>query len=162
MKTLKKIIIAITILAVVVLIIFVFVVPMAINSQNKMTYGTFQDLEETKDCFRTNYEIKIQDLSDNALGNLVPTDSFCCEYQYEGKSYQVYAYVFKSADDAKAYFKNHTGNLTQDLTENFSLSSNTYFSTAFTSYKDCNAWHIAGGSLAQFNNMYAVLSEFLL
>lgn len=157
MQRKKTALIVIVIIAIIIVIVFAFVIPMVINSKSKISYRTFTNINDVESYFQTYFEIDTQNISDDGLGGLKPTESFACEFQYEGVSYKIFSYVFADIDDAKVYFRNHTGKSAESLSENFSLSSNTYFSTEFISYKDCNAWYIAGGSLTQFNKMYESL-----
>lgn len=161
MQKKRAALISIILIAIVFVIVIAFVIPMVINSKSKISYRTFTNLNDVESYFQTHFEIDTQDVLDNGLGDLKPTKSFACEFQYEGVSYKIFSYVFADIDDAKVYFRNHTGKSAESLSENFSLSSNTYFSTEFTSYKDCNAWHIVGGSLTQFNKMYESLLEVI-
>lgn len=159
MQKKRAALISIILIAIVVVIVIAFVVPLVINSKSKISYRTFANINDVENYFHTYFEIETQNITDNGLADLKPTKSFACEFQYEGVSYKIFSYVFADIDDAKVYFRNHTGKSAESLSENFSLSSNTYFSTEFTSYKDCNAWHIVGGSLTQFNKMYESLLE---
>lgn len=159
MQKKRAALISIILIAIVVVIVIAFVVPLVINSKNKISYRTFANINDVENYFHTYFEIETQNITDNGLADLKPAESFACEFQFEGEFYKIYSYVFADTDDAKAYFENHTGKSAESLSENFSLNSNTYFSTEFTSYKDCNAWHIVGGSLTQFNKMYESLLE---
>ena len=161
MRKWKILIIVLMIVVILALILFAFIIPIVIGSQNKISYRTFTDLAEIERYSRTNFEIGQEDLADHELGNLRTIDSFCCEYRFKGKTYRLYAYVFSSMEDAKTYFENRTGKVSEGLSENFSLSSNTYFSTEFTSFQDCNAWHLDGGGFSEFCEMYTALSEAL-
>lgn len=157
MQKKKTVLIAIAMIVIVAVVVFAFVIPMAVGAKSRIAYGTFTDIKEVEDYFRTHYKIDTQNVADKRLGKLQPVESFACEFQSEGVFYKIYSYVFADTDDAKTYFKNHTGISAEGLSENFSLSSNTYFSTELTSYRDRNAWHIDGGSLVTFNKMYDIL-----
>ena len=43
--------------------------------------------------------------NDKNLGDIVPLERFANVIQWEGKKYEVYAYVFENADDVKAYYE---------------------------------------------------------
>ena len=68
-----------------------------------------------------------------------------CEVDYEGHSYEVYAYVFADAEKAQQYFENVTGKKTQEAW-NFSCSGNVFFSTRYVIYSGNCAYLVKGGA----------------
>ena len=147
-----------------VAIIVGIIIPIIIYGVNLRGYDTFHDLIEVKEFFHENADIEIvsEEIQDRKLKSLVPSDSFCCQYKYQGRIYTIYAYQFKDIEESRQYYYNYTGKLSSQFMNTFSCSSNFYFSTNMTSFDNRNAWHIEGGGLIKFNEMYDSLLGALI
>ena len=145
-------------------IIVGIIIPIIIYGVNLREYDTFHDLIEVKEYFHENADIEIvsEEIQDRKLKGLVPSDSFCCQFKYQGRIYTIYAYQFKDIEESRQYYYNYTGKLSSQFMNTFSCSSNFYFSTSMTSFDNCNAWHIDGGGLIKFDEMYDSLLSVLI
>lgn len=145
-------------------IVIGIIIPIIFTGNKFIEYETFSDLTEVKEFFQENENIEIisEEIQDRKLKGLIPSDSFCCQYKYQGKTYTIYAYQFANIEESRQYYYNYTGKTSSQFVNTFSRSSNFYFSTSMTSFDNCNAWHIEGGGLMKFDEMYNSLLSLLV
>ena len=148
-----------------ILLVVGIIIPFIFTWNQFIEYETFSDLTEVKEFFQENENIEIvsEKIQDRKLKGLVPSDSFCCRYKYQGEIYTIYAYQFEDIKESRQYYYNYTGReIPSRFMNAFSSSSNFYFSTRMTSFDNCNAWHIEGGGLIKFGEMYESLLSVLI
>ena len=137
-----------------VALVFGLVIPIVKDGMEIKDYETFDNLSHLEVYFTENVDTISVDIQDEQLGELVPLDSFCCQYKYKDKIYILYAHQFDDLNDSRQYFYNYTKKNSNNLTINYSLSTNTYFHTELTSYENYNVWHIEGDGVDAFDEMY--------
>lgn len=144
MKIKRILIIIVIVLTISIVVLF----PIVSLFTKTFDHKYFTSIEEFH--FLQDYLVENSSLDDDEyLGTKIVVDSFTEKINYEGNTYNVYAYVFADSESSIAYFNQYTGkNSKTDW--NFSMSSNYYFNSKYIAYHENCLYRIEGGNYLAF------------
>ena len=159
MKKKKRITLSI-ILSILILMVFVFVIPMINILPSKVEYKMFDNVEE----FMFVEEIAEDILSpstDKNIKGISFTESKEFRIKYDGAIYNIYVYVFENINATNEYYKKVTGKH-NDRAETFSSSGNYYFSTSLVVLSNNRVYRITGPGNKKFTKFIGTMNTYLL
>lgn len=104
-------------------------------------YRNFLDIQ---DFDALNSYILEGELSDSKIKTLTPEASYVHYVKYNGKTFQIFAYIFSNLEETICYYDNCTGD--SPPFESFHRVSSTIFHTSFITYQNCCVYRVEGGN----------------
>ena len=159
MKKKKLFIILSIVFTISIPVVVCFVIPIAGTLPIRNDYKIFGDITEFTFVEDIAGEILKPD-TDKDLKSISFAESKAYKIKYDGKVYNIYAYVFENSNDANSYFHNVTGKQNNRET-NFSSSGNFYFSTRLIVLSSNKAYKIAGPGEKKFDEFIKIMNNYL-
>lgn len=124
------------------------------NKINPKVFSNISDFDKLNELVVEGLNVS----DDNCLGSLRYKEFYAKKIRHNGNEYDVWAYVFDSAEEANEYFNCVTGKDGYDL-QNFSLSGNYYFHNRYIAYYDGFLYRVEGGAYSNFIEFLNWLNE---
>ena len=146
----KKVIItscASIVLAAVVMFVLTFGLIFPLISNHKYTtpkVKAFGSLEEISNFVAEKAEEQLTPDKDSKIKNLEFAESAAYKIKFNGKTYEIYTYVFNTHEDAYKYFRNSGGANPTMYLGDYSVSISYFIYTKLMVCKGCGAYRIEG------------------
>lgn len=111
--------------------------------------------------FLEEYELDNINTYDYYLGEMQPKDSYVAQVEYRGRQYNIFAYEFGSAVEARQYFVNVSGasNTVTYPKCLFYLTSQNFIKSTYCAYYENCVYKVEGNGFARFCEFLTWLGE---
>lgn len=125
-------------------------------------YGTYKKINIFSEISECNVldDLKVNDKSlvDRYIEDISYEDSYVYELKYDSNSFEIYAYEFKSVDDAKKYYSKVWGH-TSEKEYDYNMAGGSFFTSELIVRNSVNVYRIEAGNAFAYTDIMQYLNS---